>query len=217
MRILIVGGGAVGGYLARLLSERGHEVLVVDKEAEKLRSLQREADVTCITRDATDPGLYDEMNLASFDVVVACTDSDEVNLFVSVLAKEANVPLIVARARSPKVAALLQRLGVRHVVVGPILIAKLMLSMVEGLFGSVPLTEALSGLYSLLSLTIGTTDSSVGKTLGELELPEGSAILAIVKDNEVLAPSDSIELSPGTIVVALVRSEKSEDFERVFR
>uniref|UniRef100_A0A7J3ZKP2 TrkA family potassium uptake protein n=1 Tax=Fervidicoccus fontis TaxID=683846 RepID=A0A7J3ZKP2_9CREN len=217
MRVLVVGAGNVGGLLAKLLSMHGNDVIVVDKDEGKIRSVQREADVMGIVRDATDPALYDEIDLASMDVVVAATDRDEVNLLVATLAVESGVPRVIVRTRSPKIAKIMERVGVEYTITGPAVVAKLILAIIEGRFQAVPLIPVFAGDYVLASITISETDSSVGKTLGELSVPEGVRLLAVFDGENFLEPSGGLEIAPNSIIIALVRRDMLEEFERVFR
>lgn len=217
MRILIVGAGNVGSHLAQLLSMRGNEVIVVDRDGERIRQVQREADVQGIERDATDPSLYDEIDLRSIDVVVAVTDRDEVNLLVATIANESGVPRIVARTRSTKIAKIIERVGVEYTVTEPVVIAKYLYSIIEGKYHAVSLAPVFTGNYMLASITITETDASVGKTLGEIELDEGIKILAIFDGENILEPVPTREIMPNMIIIALVRRDLLEDFERAFR
>ena len=86
MRILIIGAGDTGRHLAKMLSGKGNEVIVVDKDKDKCKLVAEEADVLAINKDATDLSLYEEVDLRKLDVMVAATDKDEVNLFVALIA-----------------------------------------------------------------------------------------------------------------------------------
>lgn len=123
MRILIIGAGSTGSHLAKLLSGKGHEVIIVDTNENKIENVQKEADVQAYKRDATDVSLYEELDLETIDVVVTVTDKDEVNLLVATLAKESGVPKVIARVKSSQIAKLLRKMGIEDVFNPPTLIA----------------------------------------------------------------------------------------------
>ncbi len=218
MRILIIGAGNVGSHLAQLLSIRGNEVIIVDKDEERIKQLQdQNVDAQGIVMDATDPNLYSEIDLKSIDVVVAATDRDEVNLLVATIANESNVPRIVVRTRSSRIAKIMEKIGVEYTITEPVVIAKLINSIIEGKYNAVSLVPVFTGNYMLTSITITETDSSVGRTLGEIELPEGIKILGVFDGENILEPTGNLELRPNIIVIALVRKDVLEEFERAFR
>ncbi len=218
MRILIVGAGHVGSSLAKMLAVKGDEVIVVDKDAEKCSRLANEADVLALARDATDPVLYDEVDLPSFDVVVAVTDRDELNLFISTIARDYGVPRIIARVKDPSIARLLERIGVEYAITEPHVIAKLIEATIEGRYHAVELAPIFTGNYILASITITESDSSLGKRLEEVQFPrEGVRIIAIFDGKELKDPDEIGELQSGYHVVALVRKDKLEEFVESFR
>ncbi len=219
MRILIIGAGQVGSNLAHILALHGNDVIVVDKDPEKCRALREsaEADIHAVEGDATDPSLYDEIDLASIDVVVAATDRDEVNLFVATLAKDYGVKRVIARARSPLVARLMEKIGVEYVITEPLVTAKLMAAVIEGKYTAVNLVPVFTGNYVLVAVSIAETDSSVGKSLEELNLPRESRVLAVFDGEEFLDPLEVDKLHPNYVIIALVRRDVVQEFIQAFR
>ncbi len=102
MRVCIAGAGKVGRAIARELLHNGHEILLVDKEADIARvGIVEGAHVLCA--DACEVSALEEAQLQTCQVVVAATGDDKVNLVVSLLAKtEFGVPRVVARVNHPK-------------------------------------------------------------------------------------------------------------------
>ncbi len=218
MRILIVGAGHVGSTLAKLLSVKGNDVIVVDRDAEKAMRIADEADVLALARDATDPELYEEINLSTFDVVVAVTDRDEINLFVSTVSKEYGVPRVVARVKNPSIARLLERVGVEYALTEPYIMAKIIESVIEGKYHAVELAPIFTGNYVIASITLTESDSSVGKRLSEISLPgDGVKLLTVFDEEGFKDPEEIGELRPGMQIIALVRRDLVEKFVEVFR
>ncbi len=218
MRILIIGAGHSGSLLAKRLAEKGHEVIIVDKNPERAQMVAHEADVQAYARDATDPSLYDEIDMLTIDVVVAVTDKDEVNLFVAALAKEYNVPRIIAKARDARIALLMERFGIEYVVPEPQITARIIESIIEGKYSVVELVPAYSGNYALISITLTESSNAVGKTLEEVEYDRSKAkILAVFDGQTLLDPSEVTQLQPNYEVIALVRRDYIEEFMQAFR
>ena len=104
MKVVVTGGGAVGRHLAQDLTERGHDVTLVEQRrdlAEKLRTGARTRAI--VYGDACEPRVLESADVRSADVVVAATGDDEDNLVTSLLAKqEFGVPRVLARVNHPK-------------------------------------------------------------------------------------------------------------------
>ncbi len=218
MRILIVGAGQVGRSLARELAGRGNEVIVVDKDKDRCDAITREADVMAINMDATDPRLYEEIDLHRFDTVIAVTDKDEVNLFVALMAKVYNVIHRIARVKDEKVARLMEDSGVAQPVNEAYITAKLIQSLLEGKYIASILVPGLTGNYVLVALTITEMDRSYGKPLREIAYPgDAGKIIAVYDGEKFLDPEEIVELHAGYEVIALVRKDKLDSFIEAFR
>ena len=102
MRVAIAGAGKVGRAIARELVTNGHQVLLIDRDAELARPGTVEG-AEILLADACEISALDEAQLSQCQVVVAATGDDKVNLVVSLLAKtEYGVPRVVARVNHPK-------------------------------------------------------------------------------------------------------------------
>ena len=97
MRILVVGAGEVGSYIAGRLSREGNDVVVVDRDSRRLDALAAEVDLLAVHGSGTNPTTLEEAGLGRAEVLVAVTDSDEVNLLACMMAKQGGVPAAVAR------------------------------------------------------------------------------------------------------------------------
>ena len=103
MKVAIAGGGNVGTYIASDLKEAGHQVLVIEQDAELVARREPSLAIDWYVGDACEVSNLHDAGLADADVVVAATGDDEDNLVVSLLAKqEFAVPRVVARVNHPK-------------------------------------------------------------------------------------------------------------------
>ena len=100
MRILIAGAGVVGANLAEQLSIEGHEVSVVDNDPEALRPLADKLDLLTVAGSASSLRTLEAAGVADAEMVIAVTQSDEVNMVVCALAAAKGVPVKIARIRN---------------------------------------------------------------------------------------------------------------------
>lgn len=100
MKILILGAGDVGFHLTRKLSGEGHDLILVERDPEKLRRAEEQLDALIVPGSASSPATLRRAGLESADVLAALTNSDEINLLACQLARLAGVPRKIARMRS---------------------------------------------------------------------------------------------------------------------
>ncbi len=195
MRVVIAGAGSVGRSIARELLYNSHEVLLVDKDADEQR-VAKVTDASWLAADACEISALHEAGLADCDVVVAATGDDKVNLVVSLLAKtEFGVPRTVARVNNPKNEWMFDEAwGVDVAVSTP----RLMTALVEeavSVGDLVRIFEFQQGRATMVELTLPAESPYVGKRLGDVEFPEETVLVAIIREEYPIAPSsdDSLE------------------------
>ncbi|GAA0228195.1 Trk system potassium transporter TrkA [Haladaptatus pallidirubidus] len=98
MRVIIVGAGEVGSSIAQSLAD-SHEVVVVDRDEERVDSLTYSIDVLAIEGDGTSLATLQEAGIDQADMVIASTDDDETNLVVCGTAKTIDDPFTIARVK----------------------------------------------------------------------------------------------------------------------
>ena len=100
MHIVIVGGGGVGYELARNLSEKQQDVVVIEKNIIKARRFTEPLDVMVIEDNGANAAVLEQAGIKSAEMLIAVTHVDEVNIIACMLAKQYNVPITVGRIRN---------------------------------------------------------------------------------------------------------------------
>ena len=100
MNALIVGVGNIGYHLTKELSQQEQEnIFVIDSDPERIAAVRDQMDVLAIHGDATNPDILRKVGINKIDTAIVVTDSDEVNLAVSMMVRKMGVPFIIARIR----------------------------------------------------------------------------------------------------------------------
>ena len=102
MRIIVVGAGEVGTYIADRLSRQEHDIALIELDPERYRQIDAELDVLAINGSGTDSGVLKKAGIADTDLLVAATNKDEINLFSALLARQAGVGKTIVRVESRK-------------------------------------------------------------------------------------------------------------------
>jgi len=101
MNIIICGAGRVGFTIAKLLSEQGHSITVIDQSSEDIQKINDSLDVKAVVGKATYPSILEKANAAETDMIIAVTRNDEINMLVCQIAFSIfNIPKKIARIRS---------------------------------------------------------------------------------------------------------------------
>jgi trk/ktr system potassium uptake protein len=211
MKVAIAGAGNVGTYIAEDLKNAGHEVLLIEENADLVNRLRATLDVTWFVGDACEPNNLHAAGLADADVVVAATGDDEDNLVVSLLSKqEFAVPRVVARVNHPQNLWLFnESWGVDAPVSTPHLLTALVEEAVS--VGSlVRLLQFEGGEARLVEVTLAEASPASGTPLAELGVPRDATIVAVLRSGHVVVPRGDTVLQAGDEVLALVTSDSEE-------
>jgi trk system potassium uptake protein TrkA len=180
MRIVIVGAGKSGTYLAQELRAE-HDITLVETRVDRAEVVASEMpDVQVVHGDACEPEVLEHARIAQADLTIAATGDDEDNLVVAMLAEHFGAGKVFARINHPRNEWLFTKdFGVDV----PVSSTSVMLSLVEkevGLGDLVTLLRLQADNVSIDEITLPETASAVGKTLAELELPENAHVMAII-------------------------------------
>lgn len=99
MKIIIVGAGKVGYSVAKILSEEGHDITVIDRNPETITHLSNELDVICVEGSATNHETLLGAGAAEADLLMAATQQDEVNMVCGITARKLGTKHVIARIR----------------------------------------------------------------------------------------------------------------------
>lgn len=219
MQVIIAGGGSVGRFIAQQLATGGHDVTIVDSDAEvvahhghgeRLPAADGER-VTWLIGDACEVGVLRRAGAERADVVAAVTGDDEDNLVISLLSKqEFGVPRVVARVNNPKNEWMFnESWGVDVSVSTPHLITGLVQEAVTvGAF--VRLLSFEGGKAKLAEVTLAGDSPAADHEIVHLGFPRDATVVAVLRDGKVVVPRGDTILRSGDEVVVLVTNESEE-------
>jgi trk system potassium uptake protein TrkA len=209
MRIAIAGAGAVGRSIARELITNGHDLLLIDKDARKVRP-ERIPEAKWLQADACELSSLEDAQLQDCEVVISATGDDKVNLVVSLLAKtEFSVRRVVARINHPANEWLFtEAWGVDVAVSTPRVLAALVEEAVS-VGDVVRLFSLRQGQANLIEVTLPAGAPCAGIPIRDLDLPSDAAMVAIIRGARVIVPTPDEPLEPGDelLFVALPEAE----------
>jgi len=196
MKIIIIGNGKVGYTLARELSGENHELVVIDHDAQALRSADGVLDVMCTVGSGASIQVLLEAGVREADLVVAVTGSDELNIICCLLAKRLGAPHTVARIRSPeyyKEADLLKEEIGLSLIINPEYAAAQEISRLLRVPSAFSVETFARGLVEMIGFPIQESDGIAGMPLMEYNKrhPNGVLMCAVIRGEQVFVPNGS--------------------------
>ncbi len=219
MRILIAGGGDVAYLTARRLSREGNEITIVEQSAERCAQLAQALDVRIVEGSASSIRTLRQARLADAEMLIAATNSDEVNLLACLIAQvEAERQVKVARLETHEAASwreICRSAGVHiDLIVHPESELAARILRVLRVPGVSDIVDFAGGKVKLFGMRIERDNWVVGKTLEELDRagpPKNSLIAMIFRGPEVIIPRGNDVLQPGDHVYIITTAQELEE------
>ncbi len=207
--IMIIGGGIIGYYLAKELSDKRFKVKLIEqkeKRAEELAELLPK--VTIITGDGTDQSLLIEEGIEKADACVTLTSIDEENIIVSMYAAAVRVRKVIAKIKRDSFMGMLDSLAIASLVSPKDIVSSRIVSYIRALSNSkgsnvVTLYKLVNNKVEALEFYAKQKKRFFNKPLKDLQTKENCLIACIIRDGNVIIPNgnDWIQLNDNVIVV----------------
>jgi trk system potassium uptake protein TrkA len=202
MFIIVVGQGKVGTTLSSQLCAEGHDIVTIDNDPVVLKKLQETLDVATLCGNGAAASVLEEAGAARADLLIACTDGDEVNLLSCMVARKLGTKNTIARVRNPEYhrdADTLKREIGLDMLINPDLSAAREIARILS-FPTVSSVEPFArGRIDMIGLQVTEKDSFVGSKLSALWVPRLSNVLVCAAEHggEVVIPDGNYAPAAG--------------------
>ncbi len=219
-RIMIAGGGNIGLRLAENLEDR-YQVKIIEHNAKRCSYLSETLENAIVLNgEASQQDLLVEENIGDTDVFLALTNDDEANIMSSLLAKRLGAKKVMALINNPAYVDLVQG-GEIDIAISPqqATIGSLLAHVRRGDVVNVHSLRR-GAAEAMEAIAHGDPGSSrvVGRAIEDIDLPEGTTIGAIVRENKVLIAHDATVVEPEDhVILFLVDRKRIPEVERLFQ
>ena len=204
MYVIIVGAGKVGWNLARELLEKDHEVTLIESDRQRYETVEEELEHAVQYGDATELWVLERAGIQRADLVIAVTGDDEDNILVCQVAKEKYLcERIIARVNNPRNLQHFKLLGIQPVVSATDLILRLIEHEVPR-YGLVHLLALEEERLEIIELEVSDEAPTVGQSVSEISLPEGSLIISVLRDGAGFVPKGDTVIEAGDEVLLVL-------------
>ena len=222
-RVMLLGGGRISYYLAKMLVPMGIRVSMIEineRKANHLSELLPEVNV--IYGDGTDQELLDQEGLRDMDAFVTLSDRDEENLMTGLFAVRQGVPKVIVKNNRLSYADLINSLGLDSVVSPRSITCSNILRYVRGRVNSEGtkverLYRLMDGKAEALEFIARAGDPYIGIPLKDLRTRPGVLVAVIVRKGQVIVPFGNDHIEAGNSVVILSRDSGIKDLNEVIR
>jgi trk system potassium uptake protein len=193
MYVIIVGAGKVGLNLGRELRAKGHEVTLIESDATRFAAVEEEFEHQAQYGDGSELWVMERAGVERAEMLIAVTGDDEDNMLICQVAREKyGVERIISRCNNPRNLQHFELLGVKPAVSATDLILRLIEHEVPK-YGLVHLLDLPQERLEIIEIEIQDGSFADGKEVQALGLPDGSLVIAILRDGTGFVPlADSV-------------------------
>lgn len=225
MRVIIIGGGVVGQTIAKKLTSEGQDVVLIETDEQKIHELKESLDVRIIHGSGSSPQVLIEAGIERADMVVAVTNSDEVNMIACLIAEtQSRVPKKVARIRNRDYTNYTKIFDKDHIAldlnINPEKVAAERILRIIEVPGALDVAEFFDGKLKLVGCKLKADSKAAGKTAKEVRgLFNGKKnilITALYRGSETIIPKGDTVLKAGDTVFSVTGTEDATELPKLF-
>lgn len=217
MRIIIVGAGAVGSYLAERLSSGGLDVVVIEDNESRAAQLQESIDALVLQGNGASAHTLEEAGASKSDLLIAVSDSDGANILACYTATQLGTKMTIARVEDDELREGADRLGV-DMVIDPSANAAQELVGIVGLGGASELIHFAEGRLVMVGGLVAPNSEITRGPLRDLRLRRaewGWVVAALVRDGRTIVAHGDTEVRAGDHALLMTTDERVDDATRL--
>ena len=207
MRIVIIGAGPITVVAAQLLIDRDNEVVIIDDDQDTLDALSENLDCGFLRGDGSKPAVLREAGVGEGDFLFCVTEDDQTNILAALVGRSLGADRIVVKVEDSELESLCKELGLEDVIVPDRTAGQALADLVAGGLGVEP-ASVVKHRARFFSFTYKEEEPV---KLSELDLPKESRIVCLYRDEELLLPTDDMELRESDEVVLIAHAKRLEE------
>ncbi len=217
MRIIIVGAGAVGSYLAERLSSGGFDVVVIEDDEQRAAQLQESIDALVLQGNGASVSMLEEAGAAHSDLLIGVSSNDGANILACYTATQLGTKTTIARVEDTELREGADRLGV-DMIIDPSATAAEELVGIVGMGGASELVQFAEGQLVMVGGLVAPNAPITRAPLNQLRLRQaewGWVIAALVRDGRTIVAHGTTEVLPGDHALLMTTNDRIDEATRL--
>jgi trk system potassium uptake protein TrkA len=210
MRIVFVGASALTVMAARLMADRGYQIVVIDKDESRLLALGDTLDCGRISGDGTRPIVLKEADPANTDFLFCLTGSDQANIIASLVGRSLGFQRVVTRIDDPDFEHICIELGLHDTIIPARTIGRFLTDMVGGR-DPLELSALIKDDAAVFSFVARSEDEGA---IESLELPDDTRVICRYRSGQFDVVGDKAKIKSGDEMLLITRRERLPELEK---
>ncbi len=206
MRIAFIGAGEVTEATARLLIDKGHEVIIIESDQVRIDALSDSLDCSFLHGDGSKPAILREVGPEQTEVLFCLSSLDQANLIAGLVGRSLGFRRIIISIEDQEFEVICRELGLENIIVPSWTIARYLADMARGQ-DILELSTVIKGEGRFFTFTMGPEDA--GK-VSELDIPEEARVVCFYREGAFHLVKDDPSLRQDDEVVVLTTSDNIE-------
>lgn len=213
-KIMVLGGGRIGYHIAAVMEAKA-DVKLVERDADRCKFLSQNLKKSVVLQgDGSDESLLMEENVADMDAFVSVTNSEEINIMSSLLAKRLGARKTVTIVNRTEYLSLAKGLGLEVVLSPRLITAGTILKYVRR--GEIlSLTSIADAKAEVIEARISGNSKLVGKPLKDVKMPSSSLVGSILRGEKIIIPSGGDVITEGDKLIFFTLRESIREVEKL--
>jgi len=203
MKIVLVGGTPLGIATAKLLTARGDDVVIIERDKETIDALARELDCGFIHGVGTKPAILREAGPADSQLLLCLTNNDQANILASLVGRSLGFPRVVPKIDDPEFEHICVELSLLDAIIPHRSIARTLADLAHGK-ESVELSTIVKGEVRMFSFAVA--EDAAGGKIGDLKLPDDCRAICVYRGTDFLLPDANTKIRKGDEIVLITHS-----------
>lgn len=209
MRAVFIGASSLAVMTARLLLKRGHEVIFVEHQKERIDALTEKLDCGFLHGDGSKPAILRQVAPVETDILYCLTDNDQANILASLMGRSLGFSQVVTKIEDPELEHLCIELGLEDTIIPDRTIGRYLADMLEGC-APLELSTMLRDGVRVFSFVVREQDEG---PVEALNLPENSRVICIYRHHEFIVPESETRLEAKDEVMIITHRQNLAKLE----